>query len=263
MRILITGHRGFIGSHALRAFRGKGHEVVGYDRKEGHDLSLGVWIDLLVGTAPNVIVHLASSCSTPGSVRDPLGTFRDTVVTATTVCEVARETGAVLLLTSSVKARDGKTPYGAAKHMAETWAIEMGKAFSFPVIVDRPGTIYGPGQEGSEESGWIAWFLKAQKDGLEVIIDGDGGQMRDLLHVGDYVELLLLQAEDPRPYLGHIWDVGGGEDNVVTVREMADFLRLDYTFGPPRYGDARAYVGVNDVPGWRPTILWLESGMFG
>lgn len=261
VRVLVTGHYGFVGKHLSRELTKGGHEVIGLDKRDIEnlaELSDPIWVKRIREREPEVIVHLASSCSTLGSIRRPEDTFRDTVSTTVTVTQAAAELKVPLILTSSVKARDGMTPYGAAKRMAETWAAEMMRTFEFPLVINRPGTIYGPGQEGSLESGWIAWFLSATK----VTINGDGSQMRDLLHVSDYVKLLVRQVEWPAPYWGRIWDVGGGIMNAVTVLQMAEYLGLSYEFGPERYGDAHEYIGINDAPGWEPEVYWKDAEVF-
>lgn len=262
MRVLVTGSHGFIGSHLMRALDQRGDIVLGLDKKHGEDLAdrRARWAAIAAASlGPDVIVHLASVCSTPGSVKDPMGTFDDTVVSTAMVLEAARAGGIPVHVTSSVKARDGMTPYGAAKRMVELWATEYQKAYGLPIIINRPGTIYGPGQEGSEDSGWIAWFCKARDEGLPVVINGDGLQLRDLLHVHDYVRLILTQIDNISLYEAKTWDVGGGERNTVSVAQMAAHLGLSATFGPPRYGDAAVYVGDNDVPAWEPRIAWQES----
>lgn len=262
VRVLVTGSAGFVGKHTVKALEDRGIEAIRADRKTGQDLTQAMWVPHFADMKPDLIVHLASSCSTLGSIHNPIATFRDTVVTAAHMAELARQLQIPLLLTSSVKARDGATPYGAAKQMVEIWANEMSRTYGFPVIINRPGTIYGPGQEGSYESGWISWFLRAKRENIEVTLNGDGLQVRDLLHVSDYVELLMAQVATPALYARRTWDVGGGAENVMTVLAMADYLDLSYTHGPDRYGDARSYVGLNNVPGWEPKVHWRESEIF-
>lgn len=260
MRVLVTGGAGFVGSHVVQALRDRGDAVYAADRKTGVDLDVSSQAFRTVHHAkPDVIIHLASSCSTPGSVKDPVLTFNDTVLTAANMLEAARAHNIPIHITSSVKARDGMTPYGAAKRMVETWAQEYRAAYGLPVILVRPGTIYGPGQEGSEESGWIAWFCEAKSRALPVTINGDGNQWRDLLHVSDYVRLVLQQIDHVDHYVDRIWDVGGGIRNAVTVNDIVAHLGLKHAFGPSRYGDARTYIGENDVPGWEPQIHWRDS----
>lgn len=265
MKVLVTGSEGFVGRHAVRDFRDRGWDVYGVDKTNGNDLAyIEIARHAVSYFQPDVVVHLASSCSTPGSVASPYQTYRDTVMTAANMLEVTRSRKIPFVLTSSVKARDGMTPYGAAKRMVELWAQEYRTAYGIPVIINRPGTIYGPGQEGSPESGWIAWFLEAKRTGQPIVINGSGQQVRDLLHVTDYVNLLALQVANPNLYddRDRIFDVGGGSANVVTVLEMAHYLGLEYTHGPERYGDSQAYIGLNDVPGWEPLIFWKETEQF-
>lgn len=238
------------------------YTVYGWDRKgaeQSVDLSnTAVCLSLMNQISVDVVIHLASSVSTSGSLAKPVETFRDTVRTAVNVAEGCRLSSTPLILTSSVKARDGTTPYGASKVMAETWVSDYMESYGLPVIINRPGTIYGPMQEGSAESGWIAWFLKARDDGLKVTINGDGSQVRDLLWVLDYCELLETQMREFGTYAGHTWDVGGGIKNAVSVKEMADHLKLDYTFGPSRTGDAPSYIGENICPTWEPETHWKK-----
>jgi nucleoside-diphosphate-sugar epimerase len=265
MRALVTGSAGFVGQHLRRQLEVMGYTVIPADRKTGIDLTKieAARACVRTGPMPDVIFHLASSCSTPGSVKRPLDTFMDTVVTAVNILEVARQGNIPVILTSSVKARDGQTPYGAAKVMVETWAREYMAMYDLPVVINRPGTIYGPGQEGSDESGWIAWFCKARDENLEVTINGDGEQVRDLLHVSDYVRLMIKQAGRIELYRDMVWDVGGGDENVVSVNQIARHLSLRVTHGPDREGDARAYIGYNRVPGWEPIVHWWESETLG
>lgn len=259
MRIVVTGSDGFVGSHAVELLTAQGHAILPIDIKSGRDAATLGTRDLIEEWDPDCIVHLAATCSTPGSLERPMETFHNTVATTAQMCEAARSRKVPFILTSSVKARDGRTPYGAAKRMSEIWACEYRDSFGMPLIINRPGTIYGPGQEGSEESGWIAWFMRAQHLGLGVTINGSGEQVRDLLHVSDYIRLLATQVDYFDRYEGGLFDVGGGEANAVSVNQMAAHLGLDVTHGPARTGDADRYVGENGVPGWEPRVRWTDA----
>lgn len=264
----VTGSAGFIGRRFCTMATEAGHTVIGVDIKTGVDLTdFKQAQDAFLGTgpAPDAVVHLAGDVSTPGSLDRPWQTLQNNLMTTANMMQICRVLHVPLHLTSSVKARDGMTPYGASKRMAEIWANEHRNAYNMKICINRPGTVYGPGQEGSLESGWIAWFLKAKREGLPVVINGTGKQTRDLLHVDDYCRLLLFQLDQMDYYgRGGLWDVGGGHVNMVSVVEMAVYLGLEFSHGPPRYGDAYQYVGKNNIEPekWHPEIHWRDSGMF-
>jgi len=269
VKVLVTGHEGFVGRHTVQMLQQAGYSVIGMDIRDqtlhpngtGPDLAKdSIAIQAIVNHDPDVVIHLASRVSTAGSLRDPLDTFRNTARVGVNVIEACRMTGTPIIVTSSVKARDpATTPYGISKRFVEMWAQD---ALDLRYVINRPGTIYGPGQEGSPESGWIAWFLRAREEKLKVTINKPGTQIRDLLHVKDYVRLLLIQLQHFEAFQGKVWDVGGGWENAVTVLEMADYLELDWEFGPERYGDEQEYVGYNATPGWRPKIRWQKAEVF-
>jgi CDP-paratose 2-epimerase len=271
MLVLITGHEGFVGRYLTGMLVKAGHEVIGMDIRDQNRHAGGTGPDLakddvafraIENRKPAVVVHLASSVSTPGSLERPLETFRNTVRTAVNVIDACRLTETPLILTSSVKARDALTPYGVSKRMVEMWAQDYVGAYGLKCVINRPGTIYGPGQEGSPESGWIAWFLKAKRERLKVVVHRPGTQIRDLLHVKDYCRLLMLQMTKYEHFDGKLWDVGGGWRNAVSIVKMAEHLGLDWSFGPERYGDELEYVGFNQTPGWEPQIRWETADVF-
>jgi len=255
-KILITGSDGFIGSHVYRSLA-QDYEVKGYDRKSGQEL---FEIEELNYT-PDFIVHLAGSCSTSLSLDDPISDFEDNLAGTLSVLEFARRHKSKLIHTSTCKARSPvKTPYGVSKRASEMYINDYMNSFQLKAIINRPGTVYGEGQEGSEESGWVAWFIKAKKRDIPIKIHGDGSQMRDLLHVSDYVSLIREQIELFNLYKGRTYDIGGGWPNAVSVKELADYLGLEYKHTAPRIGDTHVYVAENGVPGkWRPSKYWKDN----
>jgi CDP-paratose 2-epimerase len=269
VKALVTGHEGFVGRHLVEMLQKSGISVIGMDIRDqtlnangtGPDLAKdSIALRAIENHKPDVVFHLASRVSTAGSLRDPIDTYRNTATVGVNVIEACRSTGTPIIITSSVKARDpATTPYGISKRLVEMWAQD---AQGLRYAINRPGTIYGPGQEGSAESGWIAWFLRARAEKLKVTVNRPGTQIRDLLHVQDYCRLMLIQLQHFDKFKGKVWDVGGGWENAVTVLEMADHLGLDWEFGPERYGDEAEYVGYNATPGWRPKIRWQDAEVF-
>lgn len=256
-RVLVTGSSGFIGSHLVKALTD--FDVVTWDKREGQPLSD------LVGCShqdkPDFVVHLAGSCSTAKSIDDPISDFKDNALGTLQALEYARRHKAKFIYVSSVKARDSRvmTPYGVSKRVGEMYCNEYDWMYGVEHIINRPGTVYGPGQEGSPESGWVSWFLKAKEEKKKVTIFGAGYQVRDLLYVDDLVELLVAQLKNFDRYKHKVWDVGGGQENAVKVVELADYLGLDYEFGPSRPGDSLIYVGYNRVPDWEPKTNWRDK----
>ena len=153
MRVLVTGCRGFIGSHFISKF---GYKVGGVDKKDGIDITSNKFLFDAYKWKPSLIVHLAANCSTAKSLENPVDDFQNNVVGTLQVCELARITGAKVLYTSTCKVQPNdegiRTPYGLSKYVGELYLQEYSKLYGFEYIINRPGTIYGPGQKGSPES---------------------------------------------------------------------------------------------------------------
>lgn len=258
MKILVTGHNGFIGNHVAHALEVIGHDVYGVDRKSGCDISRYPNLVKTVGSMTSeldMIVHLAASCSTPLSIKDPRRDFEDNVVGTFNILELARLYKCNVHFTSSVKAWTG-TPYGVSKATGELYLKEYQEMYGVDYVINRPGTIYGPGQDGSPESGWLGWFIKAKLENKHVDIYGDGMQTRDVLYITDYVSLVLKQIEYFDKWKNRLYEVGGGEENEINLLEALEILDIeDYSFQPRRPGDVERFVSENkDLQDWYPKV---------
>jgi len=74
--------------------------------------------------------------------------------------------------------------------MAHAYHDELG----LPTVSVRPFNVYGPGQIGG---GAIRAFIETALAGKELVIHGDGSQIRAWCYVDDMVEALLLALEHP------------------------------------------------------------------
>lgn len=119
--------------------------------------------------------------------------------------------------------------YGLSKLIADQAAQEYYHAFGVPVLINRIGSITGPGQFGCIEQGWASHFVLSywKREPLK-FIGYDGKQVRDLLHVRDLCRLFALQIEQSR-FDGEVNDVGGGASRALSLIEARDML--DRLFG--------------------------------
>jgi UDP-glucose-4-epimerase GalE len=151
MRILVTGGAGYIGSHAVRHFLARGHEVWVYDNlSEGHRgavpadrLVVGDLVEipkldqLLLERRIDSVVHFAAFTYVGHSVRDPGKYYQNNLVNTLTLMECLRRHQISRFVFSSTAATYGVpqkvpiteeepqrpiNPYGNGK-LAVEWAL--------------------------------------------------------------------------------------------------------------------------------------------
>jgi CDP-paratose 2-epimerase len=121
-----------------------------------------------------------------------------------------------------------RTLYGATKLAAELLVAEYADAFGVRTVVDRCGVIAGPWQMGKVDQGVFTHWLLSHHAGRPLTYLGYGGsgrQVRDLLHVDDFCELVLEQLADPDGWHGATVNVGGGLSGSLSLRETTALCR--------------------------------------
>jgi CDP-paratose 2-epimerase len=270
VNILVTGALGFIGSHLTTRLAAHGHTVTPLDKRHGSTTTDPELLPAVIRyTRPDVIAHLGASCSTSISLADPGADFRDNAIGTFNVCEAAHRAGNIpVLYTSTVKVHpgaDGKiAPLGLSKKIGEDYLRLYGDLYELPHVILRPSTIYGPGQDGSPEAGWVTWFLRAYLDQQPITVHGDGTQSRDILHIDDFTTLLVDIVENFDAYQGRTYDVGGGPHNEVSLRALLAHLgHTDTVHGPRLPGDLQRVVtdntAISTVRGWKPCVPWKDG----
>ncbi|MGJ3252874.1 MAG: NAD-dependent epimerase/dehydratase family protein [Elainellaceae cyanobacterium] len=112
--------------------------------------------------------------------------------------------------------------YGATKLASELLIEEYQAAYGMPALINRCGVITGPWQMGKVDQGvfvlWVAahYFNKPLR---YIGYNGTGKQVRDLLHVDDLLRLIDYQLHHFDELSGHIFNVGGGVSNSVSLLE--------------------------------------------
>lgn len=160
------------------------------------------------------------------------------------------------------------SPYGCSKGGADQYVLDYARSFGLPAVVFRMSCIYGPHQQGNEDQGWVAHFVKRALAGKPITLYGDGRQVRDVLYVDDLIDAMLSAARSAQRLAGQAFNMGGGPASTVSLLQLLDLIadhcgRPDVDFGQWRVGDQRWYVSdtrrFREATGWEPRV-GVEQG---
>jgi UDP-glucose 4-epimerase len=300
---VLTGGAGFIGTTLSRRLIDDNELVVldnlHRDALAGTDLSghpnmTFVQADVLDAAAVREtlagathVVHLAAIAGVDTVLESPVRTMRVNMIGTYNVLEAAHATietveRLVDFSTSEVFGRhaykveevhetaqgsvgEARWTYAVSKlageHLAHAYYDELG----LPTASVRPFNVYGPGQIGG---GAIRAFIETLLAGEDLIIHGDGSQVRAWCYVDDLVDALLLVLERPEA-VGEVFNIGN-ERSVLTVLDLATRIRglmgadVEIKFRPLHYTDVEMRIPNVDkarkLLGWEAKVD-LDEGL--
>jgi nucleoside-diphosphate-sugar epimerase len=281
-RVLVTGARGFIGTHLLERLRAHGAEIHAASRRAATSEDAVTWhefdlsdIDavrrVVTNTAPEVVFHLAgdSRAARGLDLVDP--TFRSNLVGTVNLLSVIAELGSArVVLAGSLEEPDAgeppSSPYAASKLAARSYAELFRNVIGLPVVVLRVFMVYGPKQQDLRKlvPSVILSLLRGQPPQLT-----SGRREIDWVYVGDVADAFVAAAlaEDQDAAAASV-DVGSG--TTCTIRSVVEQLvRLIDPRIVPSFGAIEdrtlEQVRVADVEtaareiGWRPQVDLREG----
>lgn len=164
------------------------------------------------------------------------------------------------------------SPYGCSKGAGDQYVRDYARIYGMRTVAFVQSCVYGTRQYGLEDQGWVAHFVIAAQLGKPVTIYGDGRQVRDLIWIDDVVRAYqsAIQNMDDPHVRGHGFNLGGGPDRALSLRELTAFLErrlgheLDIREADWRPGDQRVFIAdtrkAQSALGWRPTVS-VEEGL--
>ena len=116
-----------------------------------------------------------------------------------------------------------RTIYGLTKLSSEMLIEEFAYAFNVKYIINRCGVLSGPLQFGKQDQGFVSlWIWKhLTKQKLQYIgYNGSGNQVRDVLHINDFCELIEIQINNLKKIYNKLFTVGGSNFSYTSLKKL-------------------------------------------
>jgi dTDP-glucose 4,6-dehydratase len=265
MRILVTGGAGFIGSHFTRellrgSYPALAGEVIVLDSLTyaGNAANLApvsghgglrfvrgdicdreVVAGLMAGV--DLVAHFAAESHVDRSIADPATFVRTNVAGTQVLLHAALQAGVGRFVHVSTDEVYGSidsgscteehpllpnSPYSASKAASDLLVRAYHRTHGLDTCVIRASNNYGPYQFPEKV---IPLFVTNLLDGTPVPLYGDGGNVRNWLHVDDHCRGVALAAE--KGVAGEVYNIGGGAElsNRALTEALLDIMSRDWS----------------------------------
>ena len=250
MKVLVTGHKGYIGTVLVPMLLAQNHEVVGLDSDLFERCTFGENIPEIPEVRKDVreveaadvegfdvILHLAGLSNDPLGNLNPDLTFEINHRASVRLAKLAKEVGVPRFVFSSSCSNYGAggedllnessafnpvTPYGKSKVMVEQDVSQLADDNFSPTFL-RNATAFGVSPRLRFDlvlNNLVAWALTTGR----VYIKSDGTPWRPIVHIEDISRAFIAVMNAPRELIhNEAFNVGRNEDN-YRIRELADIV---------------------------------------
>ncbi len=226
MNYLITGGKGFIGSHlANRIIQYKKNKVFVLDNLSNPcnnflnnqikcfygDVSDFEFLKkIIIKFRIDIIYHLSATINESQAQEYTFDDIKNSVTSTLNILEILKKYPKVKLIFGSSISVYGKSngiifnegstlrpefSYSICKRTAENYITYYSKFYNLDTAIIRIGNVYGPYQPKIGEVGVINIFIKNFFNKTPLKIYGHGNQMRDFIYIDDVINFLLSKKK--------------------------------------------------------------------
>lgn len=264
VKILITGYKGYIGSHLYEKLQTQtSHSVHGIDLKDGDDV-----LHCLPEDSFDVVFHMCAFPRVEYSVNYPSYTMQQNVLATSKVLEWSKTHGVKKFIFSSSAAVTGsngtpESPYGLHKLVSEMECKLYRELYGLDCVCLRYFNVYSEDQpySGSYTTAISAWMEMLRHNKL-LRMNGDGEQTRDFIHVDDIVSANILAMNTVMT--DDYYNVGSGKS--YSLNYIKDYINnkrhAQWEHVAVRVGDIKYSVADNQPLldcGWVPSVQFDDG----
>ncbi|MFA5349133.1 MAG: NAD-dependent epimerase/dehydratase family protein [Candidatus Paceibacterota bacterium] len=241
MKILLTGNKGFIGSHLEKKLIASGHNIKGFDIKNNpaEDIRNEKAVDkAFEDFKPDIVIHLAAMTGVRNSLLYPQQYFETNICGTYNLLNSSRKNGIsnfIMTSSTSVYGKLGEkgdilkedmncdyqlSPYGVSKRATEL----VCKLFSdIPTIIIRPLAVYG---ENGRKDLVIYKLIEAGLQNHPFYKYGDGSSTRAYTHVDDFNDGILKVLNYKPDDNFEIFNFSGGTP--ITLNRLISIAKVEF-----------------------------------
>jgi UDP-glucose 4-epimerase len=295
-KAVVTGSSGFIGKALVKRLVNMGLETLAIDvvPSAQEDLCRTLIMDVTVEGAlegfvddKTTVFHMSANADVRRSVSDPRNDFKNTLCGLIEVLETARKKGCAILYPSTASIFDVEnrlplsekslvkpsSPYAAAKAAGEAYCYAYHNCYGTNVRIARMFSVYGIGMNRFAIYDIVK---RMQENKREIMIFGDGSQIRDYLYIEDVVDGVLAIVTHGKA--GEDYNLASGAPTklIDLSRKIAAYMGCpDIRVNPDGksftgdvlkwYGDISKIKAIGFLPriplddGLKRTVDWLNS----